>query len=135
MRTAAAAARRMLERTGEHLVVSLYLDLDPSQFATAPARATQVRSLIDEAERDGRLDKDALSHGDRTALTADLERLEQYLGSDELPVSGARALAVFASSQDGLFETVALAHATPTTVVIASTAYVEPLVAGVDEGP
>jgi peptide subunit release factor 1 (eRF1) len=134
MSAAVAAARRMLEATGEHPVVSLYLDLDPSRFATAPARATQVRSLIDEAERDGRLDRDALSHADRTALTADLERLEQYLGSDEVPVSGARALAVFVSGQDSLFETVPLAHAAPATVIIASTAYVEPLVAGVDEG-
>ncbi|HTU94500.1 MAG TPA: Vms1/Ankzf1 family peptidyl-tRNA hydrolase [Solirubrobacteraceae bacterium] len=134
MSTAVARARRMLEGTGRHPVVSLYLDLDPSRFATAPARATQVRSLIDEAERDGRLDRDELSHTDRTTLTADLERLEAYLGSDEPPVSGARALAVFCSGQDDLFEVLPLPVATPATVVIATTPHIEPLVAGIDEG-
>jgi hypothetical protein len=134
MSTAVATARRMLEHTGEHPVVSVYLDLDPSRFATAPARATQVRSLIDEADRDGRMDKDELSHADRTTLTADLERLEAYLGSDEPPVSGARALAVFCSGQDDLFEALALPVATPARVVIASSPYIEPLVAGPAEG-
>jgi peptide subunit release factor 1 (eRF1) len=134
MSTAAATARQMLQRTGEHPVVSLFLDLDPSQFATAPARASQVRSLIDEAERDRRLAKDDLTHADRSALTKDLERLEEYLGSDEPPVSGARALAVFCSSQDDLFEAVQLAEEIAPKVVIATTPYVEPLVAGPDEG-
>jgi peptide chain release factor subunit 1 len=134
MSTAIATARRMLERTGEHPVVSVYLDLDPSEFATAPARATQVRSLIDEAERDGRLARDELSHEDRTVLTNDLDRLQEYLGSDELPVSGARALAVFCSGQDDLLETVPLARVVPPRVVIASTPYLEPLVAGPPEG-
>jgi peptide chain release factor subunit 1 len=134
MSTAVATARRILEHTGRHPVVSLYFDLDPSEFATAPARATQVRSLIDAADRDGRLDKAELSHEDRTVLTKDLERLEEYLGSDELPVSRARALAVFCSGQDDLFETVALAGVAAPRVVIASTPYIEPLVARPDEG-
>jgi peptide chain release factor subunit 1 len=134
MSTAAAAARRMLERTGEHPVISVYLDLDPSEFATAPARATQVRSLIDEAERNGRLARDELSNEDRTVLTKDLDRLQEYLGSDELPVSGARALAVFCSGQDDLLETVPLARVVQPRVVIASTPYLEPLVAGPPEG-
>src|ERR1700749_1518575 len=134
MSTAVAAARRMLEHTGEHPVVSVYLDLDPSRFATAPARATQVRSLIDEADRDGRMDKDELSHADRTTLTADLQRLEAYLGSDRPPVSGPRALAVFCSGQDDLFEALPLPVAMPARVVIASSPYIEPLVAGPAEG-
>lgn len=122
-----ATARRMLEATGRHPVVSVFVDLDPTEFATAPARATQVRSLLDEADRDGHAE---LPHQDRSALTRDLERLEEYLGSDEPPVSGARALAVFCSSQDDLFEAVPLAQAIPARVVIAPTPYVEPLVAG-----
>jgi peptide chain release factor subunit 1 len=125
-----ATARRMLEATGRHPVVSVFVDLDPTEFATAPARATQVRSLLDGADREGHAD---LPHEDRSALTHDLQRLEEYLGSDEPPVSGARALAVFCSSQDDLFEAVPLAQATPPKVVIAPTPYVEPLVAGGDQ--
>jgi peptide subunit release factor 1 (eRF1) len=129
--TAVSTAREMLAHTGEHPVVSVFLDLDPSEFATAPARASQVRSLLDGASGGGHQD---LPHEDRSALTADLRRLEDYLGSDELPVSGARGLAVFCSSRDDLFETVALDHPVPPRVVIAPTPYVEPLVAGADGG-
>ena len=133
MSSAVATARQMLERTGEHPVVSVFLDLDPAQFATAPARASQVRSLIDEAERDGRLAKNDLSHADRTALTNDLERLADYFASDQVPVSGARSLGVFCSSQDELFEAIPLAEVIPPKVVIAPTPYIEPLVAGPGE--
>ena len=132
MSDAVAVARRMLQRTGSHPVVSLFVDLDPAEFATPPARATQARSLLDEAHRTAK--QDALSHEDQAALRADLERLTEYLGSDDLPVSGARALAVFRSSQDDLFETVPLTEAIPPRAVIASTPYVEPLVAGVSIG-
>jgi peptide chain release factor subunit 1 len=134
MSTAAATARQMLARTGEHPVVSVYLDLDPSQFATARARATQVRSLIDEAERDGRLAGDELSHEDRAVLTSDLDRLQEYLGSDELPVSGARTVAVFCSGQDDLFEVIPLGGVIAPRVVIAPTPYLEPLVTAPDDG-
>jgi len=130
MSTAAATARRMLEHTGEHPVVSLFLDLNPSEFGTIPARASQMRSLLDAAERDSHGARESLSHADRTALAADLQRLEEYLGSDEPPVSGARALAVFCSGQDDLFEAVALHEPTPPRAVIANTPFVEPLVAG-----
>ncbi|HYZ80667.1 MAG TPA: Vms1/Ankzf1 family peptidyl-tRNA hydrolase [Solirubrobacteraceae bacterium] len=134
MSVTSSTARRLLEHTGQHPVVSLYLDLDPSQFATAPARATQMRSLLDEAERNGHGMTASMSHADRTALDADLQRLEDYLGSDELPVSGAGALAVFCSGQDDLFEAVALADPTPPRAVIATSPFVEPLVSGPDEG-
>jgi peptide subunit release factor 1 (eRF1) len=133
MKETARQARRLLERTGEHPVVSVYFDLDPDEFATAPARATQARSLLDEAERLTRAD-DSLDHQDRVTLTADLERLEAYLQSDDLPVSGVRALAIFCSGQDDLFETVRLPHPAAPRVVIARTPYLEPLAVGLDEG-
>jgi peptide chain release factor subunit 1 len=131
MSAAADTAREMLGHTGGHPVVSVFIDLDPSEFATAPARASQVRSLLDEANGDSHRE---LPHEDRSAITRDLERLQDYLGSAEPPVSGARALAVFCSSQDGLFEAVPLAHAAPARVIIAPTPYIEPLVAGPDDG-
>jgi peptide chain release factor subunit 1 len=133
MSPALATARRLLERTGGHPVVSLFFDLDPAQFATAPARATQTRSLIDEADRAARGDT-TLNHEDRVVLAEDLKELETYLQSDELPVSGVRSLAVFRSGQDDLFETVALSEAMPPKVVIARTAYIEPLVTGPADG-
>lgn len=123
--SAAASARAMLERTGEHPVVSLFLDLDPGRFATAPARATQLRSLLDEAARD----EAAGTHADRAALADDLGRLQRYLASSAPPVSGARSLAVFCSGRDDLFEAVALRDPVDARVVIARRPHVEPLVA------
>lgn len=116
----AALARRLVERTGHHPVVSLYFDLDPEQFATASARATQTRTLLGQARRAGE-DAGALSHEDRTGLAADLERIESYLGSDGLPVSSARALAVFCSGQDDLFETATLSVSTPPSAYLGPT--------------
>lgn len=124
-----ALARRLLEQTGQHPVVSLFFDLDPDQFATAPARATQLRSLLDEADRATRSDM-SLDHDERKAVAEDLKRLEDYLQSDDAPISGARALAVFCSGRDGLFEAVGLSRPAPPRVVIARTPYVEPIVAG-----
>src|SRR5947208_7243403 len=93
------AARRLVQQRPAHHVVSLYLDLDPERFATAPARASQVRSLIDQAAREVETLPD-LSHDDLVALREDLERVMEYLISREPPFSGARALAVFCSGRD-----------------------------------
>ena len=46
----------------EPVVVSLFLDLDPAQFAAAPARASQITSLLSELDallRDPDLSPDA----------------------------------------------------------------------------
>ena len=89
-------------RLDRPVVLSLYLNLDPSQFATPPARKTSVRSLIDEAERRLR-ERNGLSHDDKSALQASLERASAFLEND-LPSDGAHGLAVFASERNNLFE-------------------------------
>lgn len=119
-------ARRLVEHGDGHPVISLYLDLDPERFATAPSRASQIRSLIDQAARE--VDSDSeLSHEDRLALREDLQRVQSFLSSSEAPFKGARSLAVFCSSRDELFESVPLSKSVPGRVVIAPSAYVEPM--------
>jgi hypothetical protein len=125
----ATTARRLLEQTGRGPVVSLFFDLDPARFATAPARATQLRSLLDDARRQVTEGGD-LDHDERVAVEQDLARIEQLLGGDQAPVSGARSLAVFASGQAGVLETVALPRPLDGRVVIARRPVIEPLVAG-----
>jgi hypothetical protein len=127
MSGATTTARRLLERTGGHPVVTLDFDLDPEEFATAPARASQTRALIDEARRLAE-DDDSLDHAARSTLAGDISRIGDYLGSDDLPVSGARGLAIFCSGQDDLFETVTLSRRTASDVFIDRTPHVEPLV-------
>jgi peptide chain release factor subunit 1 len=118
--------RRLAElRLDRPVVLSLYLNLDPSQFATPPARKTSVRSLIDEAERRLR-ERNGLSHEDRAALQAALERATTFLEND-LPSDGAHALAVFASERNGLFEALKLPRSVPNRVAIGHSPLVGPL--------
>jgi peptide chain release factor subunit 1 len=136
--TVEQAARRLVAQRPthpRHRVISLYLDLDPERFATAPARASQIRSLIDGAARevDGMGD---LDHDELIALREDLDRVRDYLlsrGAGGPPFKGARALAVFCSSRDELFETVQLARSVPGRVVIEHSPYVEPMVAALGQ--
>jgi peptide chain release factor subunit 1 len=121
------AARRLVEHRPSHRVVSLYLDLDPERFATPPARASQIRSLVDEASRAVERGT-ALDHEEKLALREDLDRINSYLLSREPPFQGARALAVFCSQRDELFEVVQLTRPAEGGVVIERTPYVEPLI-------
>jgi peptide chain release factor subunit 1 len=118
--------RRLAElRLDRPVVLSLYLNLDPSQFATPPARKTSVRSLIDEAERRLR-ERNGLSHEDKAALQASLERATNFLQND-LPSDGAHGLAVFASEPNDLFEALKLPRSVPNRVAIGHSPLVGPL--------
>ena len=121
-------AKRLLEATaGEHPVISVVFDLNPAEFATAPARATQATSLLDAAHNLETADQ-TLNHDARQAIRSDLERLKTYLGSDDLPVSGAGALAIFVSQGSGLFETVALSRSSTSSIYLDREPHIEPVV-------
>jgi peptide chain release factor subunit 1 len=107
-------------------VLSVYVDLDPATFATQPARAAQIGSLLDEADRrtrDGDLD-----HAANTALRDDVARVRDWLRSDAFSAKGAHAVAIFACGSEGLFETLRLPDAVPPAVVVNDTAWLDPLV-------
>ena len=112
-------------RLDRPVVLSLYLNLDPSQFATPPARKSVVRSLIDEAERRVR-ERNGLSDEDRAALQGSLERARAFLEND-LPTDGAHALAVFASEENDLFEALKLPRSVPNRVAVGHSPLVGPL--------
>ena len=79
--------RRLAElRQDRPVVLSLYLNLDPAEFATPPARATAVRSLLDEADRRLR-ERDGLSPDDRRRSRRSLARARTLLERD-LPSRG-----------------------------------------------
>jgi peptide chain release factor subunit 1 len=118
--------RRLAElRVDRPVVLSLYLDLDPSRFGTPPARATAVRSLLDEAERRIR-DGNMLSHDDRLALEAAVRRARSFL-ERELPTEGAHAVAVFSSTTPDLFEALKLPRSVPNRVAIGRSPLIGPL--------
>jgi peptide chain release factor subunit 1 len=113
-------------RTGEAKVLSLFLNLDPREFATASARSTEIRSVLDRAARLIREDE-ALGQVARASLRADLERAQAELGSGGLDATGAHGLAVFASSAADLFEVLKLSEPVDHDPVIAEAPFIEPL--------
>jgi peptide subunit release factor 1 (eRF1) len=103
--------------------ISFYLNLEPTEFATPPARASAIRSLLDEGEK-----KMKEVEGDaKRALRADFERAREFFSRD-LPTDGARGLAVFFSGENDLFEVIRLPRPVQSEVVISDSPFIEPLV-------
>jgi hypothetical protein len=120
----ATAARELAERRFDHPLVSCFLDLDPSRFATGAARATEINSLLDQAQQ--WLTASSLEHDDRVALEQDIERVGSYLIS-ELDPSGTHGVAVYCSGRAGLFEAIRLRHQVQPEIVIDQVPVLEPL--------
>ena len=106
-------------------VLSVFINLDPREFAAPPARATEISSVLDEASRAIR-DLDTLTHAERVALNADVERVRDALANG-LDAEGARGLAVFASQPAGLFQIHKLPRPVAHKVSIGDSPCVEPL--------
>jgi peptide chain release factor subunit 1 len=123
--------RRLAEARpgGGGKVLSVYVDLDPSEFATGPARATAITSVLDEAERELR-DASELERGAREGLRSGLDRVRSFL-EQEFDASGAHGVALFCDSGADLFEALKLPVGVGHKAVIADTPFVEPL-AGMD---
>jgi peptide chain release factor subunit 1 len=125
--------RRLAEtRPGEGgKVLSVYVDLDPSEFGTNPARATAITSVLDEAERELR-DSPALERRAREGLRTGLQRVRTFL-EQEFDASGAHGVALFCDSEADLFEALKLPVGVGHKAVIDDAPFVEPL-AGLDVG-
>ena len=93
-----------------HKVLSVYLNLDPSEFPTQRDRKIEFESLLDVAER--ALRDDGLPHAAEGELRRDVERIRAWF-DDEFDASGARGVAVFASSGADLFEVHRLSRPDP----------------------
>jgi peptide chain release factor subunit 1 len=111
--------RRLAElRPVEGKVVSIYLNLDPTEFASGAARATAINSVIDEAVRAAR--------DEEPRVREDVERVRDlFRGFD---FQGAHGVAVFACGSEDLLEVIKLPRAVDNAVVIDESPYVEPLV-------
>ena len=112
-------------RSAQGKVLSLFINLDPREFATPPARATEISSVLDEAARTIR-DANGLTSDERSALQQDVERVRTALRNG-VDTKEARALAVFASQPAGLFEILKLPRPVDHKVAIGETPCVEPL--------
>jgi peptide chain release factor subunit 1 len=122
--TTEALQRLARLRADGPVVLSAYLDLDPERFATAGARESEVRSLIDSGHR--QIEPAELTHEQHEQLRADLDRVESYLSSGEVP-SGAHGLAVFCCSSLHLFETLSLPEPVETVLSFDVSPHIAPL--------
>ncbi|MEI2701730.1 MAG: host attachment protein [Baekduia sp.] len=107
-------------RSPEGKVLSAFINLDPHEFPTPAARATEIRAVLDDAQRRVR-DRSDLTAAEREALGADIARVRDHLagaGASEM-TGGARGLAIFASQPAGLFEVLPLSAPVSPEVKIA----------------
>ena len=113
-------------RASDAKVLSLFVNLDPREFATPAARRAELRSLLDRAARRVR-DEDGLSHAAQASLRSDLERLEAEIGAGGPDAKGAHGLAIFTATALDLFEVLKLPEPVEHDPVIADTPFIEPL--------
>src|SRR5690348_9276487 len=121
--------RSLAEMRPEHgLVLSVFLNLDPGQFATAAARSTAITSVMTDAAHKVEDAKD-VSHDDRVALREDVARVREVLDNNsDIAANGTRGVAVYAHGPSDLLEVVALRSPVESKVVVDRSPYVEPLV-------
>src|ERR687894_534624 len=102
--------RRLAELRPERgLVLSVFFNLDPSEFATPAARATEVNSVVTAAAR--QVDQaEELEPDERAALRRDVERVREVLESGGIASDGTHGLAVYACGPVDLLEIVRLPH-------------------------
>jgi peptide chain release factor subunit 1 len=106
-------------------VLSVFLNLDPAAFAEPPARASEIRSIVDELGRLARAQSEHLEHGAKLALRADVDRIEEFLGG--FSPKGAHGLVIYACGTADLFEVIRLPRPIPSRAVIDDSPFIEPL--------
>jgi peptide chain release factor subunit 1 len=85
-------------------ILSIYLDLDPAEFATPSARETQVKSVLKEAAQL----VEHLDQRSKTSLRSDVELVRDFLLGNDDWATDAHSVAIFASSENDLFDVVKL---------------------------
>jgi peptide chain release factor subunit 1 len=104
--------------------ISLYVNLDPSEVPTPADAQSRVNALLNSAEKTDRSD---LTHDQRGALKADLERIERWF-DDDFERDRSQGVAVFAAGLDNFWSTLSLPEPVPDRVKVARELYLVPLV-------
>jgi peptide chain release factor subunit 1 len=114
-------------------VLSVFLNLDPAQFATPAARSSAITSVMTAAAHKVE-ESEGLTHDERIALRDDVERVREVLADADVASNGTRAVAVYACGPADLLEIVRLRRPVDNKVVLDRTPCIEPLVVqGTDE--
>src|SRR4051812_28106549 len=121
--------RQLADLKPDHArVLSLFLNLDPRDLATPPARASEVRSLLDQAERAVKeVANDGGDHGEVKALRDDVERVRSFLSNGSFDAKGAHGMAIYVAGPADLFEVIKLPRPVATAVVVDDSPFIEPI--------
>src|SRR5256885_14359970 len=76
-------------------VLSVFLNLDPAQFATPAARSSAITSVMTDAAHKVE-ESEGLTHEERLALRGDVERVREGLAGSRVACHGTRAGARYA---------------------------------------
>jgi peptide subunit release factor 1 (eRF1) len=117
-------------RADGETVLSTYLDLDPAQFATPPARSSEIDSLLDQARRE--IEHKERTHAELMALRGALERTREMLRPRGSIVRGAHALALFACEPLDLARSLRLPRPVARAAIVSDAPFIAPLV---EQGP
>jgi hypothetical protein len=96
-------------------VLTLVMDLDPRQFATAEGRASEISSLVDRA--DGLVEGAGLEREQGQALRDQVSQARDYLEAGDY-VSGARGVALYARAGGAELRPVRLERAAASRVAL-----------------
>jgi peptide chain release factor subunit 1 len=125
--------RRLADaEVGAASVLSVYVNLDPSEFATADARSSAITSAVNAASQAVEDEQRELSHDEKVALREDVELVREYLESADF--AGTEGVAVFAAGHADLFETLHLPFPVDNAVVVDAAPHVAPLASSESEG-
>jgi peptide subunit release factor 1 (eRF1) len=120
--------RRLAELRPERgRVLSVFFNLDPSEFATPAARSTEVNSVVTAAARKVE-EIEGLDHEERQALRSDVERVRDVLRGSDVASNGTHGVVVFACGPAELLEVVRLPYPVESRVIVEDRPCVEPLV-------
>jgi peptide chain release factor subunit 1 len=115
-------------RAANGCAVSIYVDFDPSSVPTIPAEHTKLNSALDQAHKGAEELSASRGRDCKMALRGDFERLRAW-AHNEFDRDGARALAIYSSSADGLFRVVPLADSVAEGFEVGPQLWLAPLVA------
>jgi peptide subunit release factor 1 (eRF1) len=113
-------------RAEKGCAVSVYVDLDPSEFPTPPDVETKVNSVLASAERQLDERKSQMARDEREGLKQDLQRVRDWF-DDGFDRQGVRGVAVFASGLDNFWSVVTVPDRVIDNVRIDQQLYLAPL--------
>src|SRR5215475_3245681 len=93
-------------------VLSVFLNLDPTEFATPPARSSAITSVMTAAAH-------------KVESKDDVERVRDVLAGSDLATNGTRGVAVYACKELDMLEVLKLRRPVNSKVVLDRTAFIE----------